>query len=78
MWYVLTEEWILPQNLRISKIQCTNHIELKKKESQSVDASILHRRGNKTVTGGRGKEGAQRKRGGNGKGGQYQVGMDRR
>jgi hypothetical protein len=33
-----------------------NHIELKK-EDQSVDASILHRRGNKIITGGRGREG---------------------
>jgi hypothetical protein len=32
-------------------------MELKKKEDQSVDASILHRRGIKLITGGRGREG---------------------
>jgi hypothetical protein len=42
----------------------TNHMELKKKEDQSVDASVLHRRGNKIITGNRGKEGSWRERGG--------------
>jgi hypothetical protein len=44
-------------------IQLTNHMELKKKEDQSVDASILHRTGNKTITGSRGREGPGRDRG---------------
>jgi hypothetical protein len=35
-------------------IQITDHMNLKKKEDQSVDASVLLRRGNKIITGGRG------------------------
>ena len=35
------------QKLRIPKIQFTDHMKLKKKEDQSVDASVLLRRGNK-------------------------------
>jgi hypothetical protein len=31
-------------------------MELKKKEDQNVDVSILHRRGKKIITGGRGRE----------------------
>jgi hypothetical protein len=46
-WYALTDKWILAQNLRIPKILFTNHMKLKKKEDQSVDTSILLRRGNK-------------------------------
>ena len=38
---------ILAQKLRISKIQFTNHVKLKKKEGQSVDTSFLLRMGNK-------------------------------
>jgi hypothetical protein len=38
---------ILAQKLKIPKIQFTNHMKLKKKEDQSVDTSILLRRGNK-------------------------------
>jgi hypothetical protein len=44
-------------------IQPTNHLELKKKEDQRVDASILHRMGNKIIIEGRGKEGTERDRG---------------
>jgi hypothetical protein len=36
--------------------------EYKKKEDQTVDASILHRRGNKIITGGRGRERPGRER----------------
>jgi hypothetical protein len=36
------------QKLRIPKIQFAKHRKLKKKEDQSVDTSILLRRGNKT------------------------------
>ena len=36
-------------------IQLTDYMKLKK-ENQSVDASVLLRRGNKTITGDRGKE----------------------
>jgi hypothetical protein len=46
-WYVLKDKWILPQKLRLPTVQHTNHMELKKKEDQSVDASILHRKGKK-------------------------------
>ena len=38
-------------------------MKLKKKEDQSVDVSILHRKGNKIITGGPGREGPQRERG---------------
>ena len=47
MWYALTDKWILAQTLRIPNIQFANHMKLKKKEDQSVDTSILLRRGNK-------------------------------
>ena len=42
-------------------IQLTDHFKFKKKEDQSVDASVLLRRGNKIITGG--QEGLGRKRG---------------
>ena len=42
-------------------------MELKKRENQSVYASILHRRANKIITGDRGKEGPGKERGGEGK-----------
>jgi hypothetical protein len=38
-WYVLTDKWILAQKLRTTKIQFSYHMELKKKEDQSVDTS---------------------------------------
>ena len=53
-WYVLTVKWILGKKLRISTIQLTNHMKLKNKENQNVDASVLLRRENKIITGGRG------------------------
>ena len=43
-------------------------MQLKKKEDQSVDASILHRTGNKTITAGRERKGIQRLRVGGGRG----------
>jgi hypothetical protein len=43
-WHLLTDKSILVQKLRIPMIQPTNHMEFKKKEDQSVDASILQRR----------------------------------
>jgi hypothetical protein len=48
--YVLNDKWILAQNLQIPKIQFTDHVKLKKKDHQSVDASVLLRRGNKILT----------------------------
>jgi hypothetical protein len=50
-WYAFTHKWILAQKLRISKIQFTDHMKLKKSEDQSVDASILLRRENKILVG---------------------------
>jgi hypothetical protein len=47
-WYIITDKWILAQKVRIPKIQFAKHMKLKKKENQSVDISILLRRGNKT------------------------------
>ena len=41
------DKWILAHKLRILKIQFTDHMKLKKKEDQSVHASVLPRRGNK-------------------------------
>ena len=35
----------------IEIIQLTDHMKLKKKEDQSVDASVLLKRGNKIITG---------------------------
>ena len=48
-------------------IQLTDHMKFKKKEDQSVDASVLLRRGNKIIMGGRGREGTGRERGGGGR-----------
>ena len=45
-WYSLSVKWILTQKLGIPKIQFTDLMKLKK-EDQSVDTSILLRRGNK-------------------------------
>jgi hypothetical protein len=42
-------------------------MQLKTKEDQSVDASILHRTGNKIITGARGREGPEMERRGGGK-----------
>jgi hypothetical protein len=39
--------WLLAQKLRISKIQFTDQMKLKKREDQSMDTSVLLRRGNK-------------------------------
>jgi hypothetical protein len=44
---ICTDKWVLAQKLRIPKKQFVQHIKLKKKEDQSVDTSILLRRGNK-------------------------------
>jgi hypothetical protein len=46
-WFSPRELWILALKLRIPKIQFAKHMKLKKKEDQSVDTSILLRRGNK-------------------------------
>ena len=41
-----TDKWILAQKLGIPTIQLTDHMKLKK-EGESVDASVLLRRGDK-------------------------------
>ena len=48
----LTNKWILAQKFGIPKIQFTDHMKPKKKEDQSVDASVLFRRVNEILTGG--------------------------
>jgi hypothetical protein len=53
-------------------------MERKKKEDQSLHVSILHRRGNKIITGGRGREGGSwRKREGRGKKNRGRAGIGR-
>ena len=52
IWYALTDKWILAQKFGILKVQFTDHRKLRKKEDQSVGASVLLRRGNKILTGG--------------------------
>ena len=47
---------------QIPMIQLTDHMKLKKKEDQRVDASVLLRRGNKIIKGRRGWVGLGRKR----------------
>ena len=47
IWSALIDKWILALNFRIPQIQFTDHMNLKKKEDQSVDASVLLRRGTK-------------------------------
>jgi hypothetical protein len=42
-WYALNDKWILAQKLGITKIQFKDHMKLKKKEDQSVGASVLLR-----------------------------------
>ena len=53
-------------------IQLTDQRKLKKKENQSVDASVLPRRGNKIILGVRGRKGTRRE--GRGKGAGSGVG----
>ena len=49
-----------------AKIQFTDHVKLKKKKDQSVDASVLLRKENEILMGGRGYERFGKKRGGGG------------
>jgi hypothetical protein len=44
--------WILAQKLGIPKKQFTDHMKLKKKGDENVDASVLLRKGNKILMGG--------------------------
>jgi hypothetical protein len=65
-WYVLTEKRILGKKKSSECPQLTNYMKLKKKEDQSVDASVLLRRRNKIVMEGREREEPGRERGGGG------------
>jgi hypothetical protein len=56
--------------------QLTDHRKLKKKEDQSVNASILLRRWNKIIMEGRVRKGTRRERGGRGERGAG-LGMER-
>jgi hypothetical protein len=74
-WYILIDKWILGKKPRIPMIWLTDHMKVKKNEDQSVDASVLLRRGNKIIMGGRGwvrlgrnVGGEEEKRGGAGTG----------
>jgi hypothetical protein len=62
MWYVLTDKFLLSKERGIPMIQLMDHMKLKRKEEQRVDASVLLRRGNKIIKG-RGWEGLGKKRG---------------
>jgi hypothetical protein len=42
----VTDKWILAQKFGIPKIKFTDHMKLRKKKDQRVDASVLLRRGN--------------------------------
>ena len=40
-WYALNDNWILPQKPQITKIKFTDNMKLRKKEDQTVGASVL-------------------------------------
>jgi hypothetical protein len=50
-WYVLIDKWVLGKVCGITTIQFTDHMKLKRKEDQRVDASVLFRWGNKNNQG---------------------------
>jgi hypothetical protein len=62
-WYIITDMKVLAQKLRIPSVQHTDYMNLNKKEDQTVDASILLRRGKKLIMGGTEREGPVRKNG---------------
>jgi hypothetical protein len=53
-WYVLTDKWLLGKERGTLTRHLTDHIKLKRKEEQRVDASVLLRRGNNMIKGRRG------------------------
>ena len=69
----LTDKWILGKESKIPKIQLTDHMKLKRKEDQRVDASVLLRRGNNIIKESRQWEGPRKKRGERGKEEKNQV-----
>lgn len=46
---VLTDRWILGKELGIPTIQLTDYMKLRRKEDQSVNASVLLIRGNNII-----------------------------
>jgi hypothetical protein len=66
-WYIFNGKWILDKKLGIPRIHLTDHLKFKEQEDHIVDTSVLLRRGNKILTGGRVWEGLGRKRGGGAK-----------
>jgi hypothetical protein len=50
-WHALTDKRILVQKLGVPKIKFPDDMKLKKKEDQSVGASVLCRRRNKILMG---------------------------
>jgi hypothetical protein len=48
-WYALTDKCVFTPKLRIPKIKFIDHMKLKKKEDQSVNASVLLRRDTKIL-----------------------------
>ena len=63
IWYVLSDKWISEGKKKAqgTQNQITDIMKLKKKEDQSVDASVLLRSGKELITGGRGREGSVRR-----------------
>jgi hypothetical protein len=51
-WHTHTDKGILAQKHRIPNIQFTDHMKVKKKEDQSMDALVLLRKGDKILNGG--------------------------
>ena len=64
--YVLIDKWIIGKKFRIPMLQLTHYMKLKMEEEQSGDASILLRRVNKIIMGGRGRKGLVSEGGGRG------------
>jgi hypothetical protein len=50
-WYVHTDKWLLAPKFVIPKTKFTDNMKLKSKEDQSVDPSVLIRKGKKMHTG---------------------------
>jgi hypothetical protein len=76
--YVLTDKWILGKEHGIPTIKLLDHMKLKRKEDQRVDASFLLRSRNETIKGIRRREGGtwRKRREGGEKEGKNQVGEE--
>ena len=61
---VLTDKWILVVKATTFTVQPSDHMEPRKKEAHGISASVLHRRGNRMITGvgGRGEYVGERRR----------------